>query len=421
MLRDHVAFISPVISLSHSGLQSKNKRKGSSSDGYEDLVSVLVTLSGLVGTIREYVQNARTVHGSRLTTLSSMLNIESALSVDSPLFLAVRNPAARAAALSTLRPTTLTTSSSSAAFPAYNLSTETTILPFPPLSKGDSSADAKESKAAAGKFGRINPFASFFGSSASSSPALGGGTSTQPNPRASSPSKSDFAIPSPDRPLSPAGAKFTPPAPSSPQPSFLSVDAETSSIRSDGTSANLDGYQVTSYAISKPIRYEDVNKALVKAVRSVIREELSRIPDKIVDRVLRLVIRGACPNSASNSDSKSDSTQSLQLDFSDPTSTGEKIQDFMEGVYDDLVVHFRADSSQIFAEGSPAVSRLKRKASRTISGHSTDGTDSEEETEELKKERREKTRRERDAAVEKDATEGTERVEGVLSRLLYNR
>lgn len=151
-----------------------------------------------------------------------------------------------------------------------------------------------------------------------------------------------------------------------------------------------------------------------------MRDELTRLPDRVVERVLKLVTAGVCPITGTGVDKEllkshpatGDST--LNFDFADPSSTGERIQDFIEGVYDDLLVHFRADSSHIFGDGTG----LKRRASGGIAWARGHGDD---ESEEAKKERKEKMRKERDEMAEKEASDGTERVEGVICRLLYNR
>lgn len=133
----------------------------------------------------------------------------------------------------------------------------------------------------------------------------------------------------------------------------------------------------------------------------------------------KLVLQGACPTHTA-SESKSDPAPPVQLDYDDPTACGEKLQDFIEGIYDELIIHFRADSSHIFAESSDTGFRIKRKASWSNRGHAST-LETEEESEEVKKARKEKARRERDAAVEKDASEGADKVEAVICRLLYNR
>ena len=87
----------------------------------------------------------------------------------------------------------------------------------------------------------------------------------------------------------------------------------------------------------------------------------------------------------------------------------------MEAVYDDLLVHYRADSSHLFAENGG----LKRKTSGTVPW-SRGSMSVPEEDEEVKRERKDRLRREKDDMAEKAATEGTEKVEAVVCRLLYN-
>ena len=283
-----------------------------------------------------------------------------------------------------------------------------------------SAADAKEKdKSAASKLGRINPFASFFGNTTAPSSDVATPTSIV----SASPSKADIEAHTPDRALSPVGDLASSYTPGSPKPSVLSADMETASIRSGGAHSYHEGYQVAAYTISKPIRASEVNKAVHKALRATIRDELSRMPEKVVEKVFKLVTAGAYPTYVSSSDTKSDPSPLAHVDFSDPTSTGEDLQGFMEGIYDDLVPHFRANSSHIFAESSDTGSMIRRKASwtRRASGVEKMSHEADEEGEKARKVKKERLRQERNEMVEKQASEGTERVEGLVCRLLYNR
>ena len=201
----------------------------------------------------------------------------------------------------------------------------------------------------------------------------------------------------------------------------MTDQGDTASIRSDITSRDRDpeGYQILAYTISKPIRAGDIGKSVHKSLKTSIREELHRLPDKVVEKVFKLVVAGACPTYTPSTD-KPDPT--LTLDFADPSVTGEKLQEVLEVVYDDLILHFRADSSHLFAENSE-YSSIKRKASWTRKGMPADmlGDKAENESEGAKRDRKEKLRREKEAMVEREATDGTERVEAVVCRLLYNR
>jgi len=184
------------------------------------------------------------------------------------------------------------------------------------------------------------------------------------------------------------------------------------------SSRDLEGYQVTAYTVSKAVRHGDISKSIHKALKTTIREELHRLPEKVVEKVFKLVAAGACPTYSASSDSKSE-TNAVQLDYSDPTAAGERLQEFIEGVYDELVLHFRADSSHLFAENSE-YSSIRRKASWSRKGVPLD-MNGEVDPEEAKRERKEKFRREKEVMVEREASEGTERVEAVVCRMLYNR
>lgn len=184
-----------------------------------------------------------------------------------------------------------------------------------------------------------------------------------------------------------------------------------------------EGFHVIAYTVSKPIRYAEVHKGVAKALQSFIRDELSRLPDKIVDRVLKLVVAGICPASGNSigqdliksKAGTADADGTVIFDFANPMTTSDKLQDFTERVYDDLVIYHRADSSNGFSDGSGG---LRRKVSRSAPWSKGAAVD-EDEFE--KKKRKERTQREREESAEKEASEGTERVEGVLCRLLYNR
>ena len=300
-------------------------------------------------------------------------------------------------------------------------------MPFPSLGRTGSSAtatDLKEKdkdKAPSGKSGRY-PFASLF---ASVSPSFGSSSKVPTPPRPASPPLADSDM---DR-LEPERSSLSPsrsplplsPRPSSPRTTVPAVDADDSaSMEADGTS---EGFHITAYTISKPIRSADVQKSIAKAVRAFVREELARLPDKVVDRVSKLVTAGVCPTTSlsasqelfkSHPTSNSDADVASRLDFSHPVVTSEKLQDMMEGVYDELVTHYRADSSHIFADGTS-----KRKTNTAV--QRVRGSGAEEEGEVEKNERRARERRERDETIEREASEGTERVEGLITRLLYNR
>jgi hypothetical protein len=208
----------------------------------------------------------------------------------------------------------------------------------------------------------------------------------------------------------------------SPAPSILSVDnADDASIISNATSRDAEGFSVQAYTVAKPIRTSEVQKALSKAVRTHVKDELARLPDKIADRVAKLVLASICPGAGTAQDvltTKLVEPDSIpSMDFTDPARTSEQLQDFLEAVYDDLVVHYRNDSSLFVAEGG-----LRRKGSggkpwgRSSGTHGSQGTE-----EEVSKEIKDKRRREREEQAEEEGTEGTERVEALITRLLYNR
>lgn len=325
-LRDHIAFLSPPLPTGTAASAPPT--------------SVLVTLSGLIGTLR----------GTTVT-------FESSIPPDSPQLLALRDEAHRADVLSRLRPTQL--ASPNAQYPSYTLSGESTSLPFPPLGKGAPPVAEKKADAR-----RMNPFMSLFGSSSHAS-----------TPRTNTPG----AL-SPERPASPSGGS----ALSSPRPSIVSLNMDDD---------HAEGYNVTAYVLDKPVRYAEVHKALVKAVRSAVRSELDGLTDRVVDKVLRFVVGAVCPTTGSvdhallksHHHGLGHSDSDVPLDFSDPHSTGERLQDFMEAIYDDLVQHYRSESPKKWADKG------------------------------------EKGREAQEQYIEEEASDGTERVEAVVCRLLHNR
>ncbi|BEI81409.1 hypothetical protein CcaverHIS002_0205690 [Cutaneotrichosporon cavernicola] len=311
-LRDHIAFLSPALP-TPSGP-----------------ASVLVTLSGLVGSLQ-----------------SGTVTFESCVPPDSSLLHALRNEDHRAGVLSRLRPTHLAAPplpSLPSPYPPFTLAPESTSLSFPPLGRG-----APEKRPDPRRY----PFMSLFGSSPSTPRTTGALT--------------------PDRPASPNASGRT-----SPRPSVMSLEDE-----------HGEGYSVAAYVVDRGIRYTEVHKALVKAVRGVVRAELEGLPDRVVDKVLRFVTGSVCPVSggvdgallkahhlglgAGDSD--------VPLDFSNSTVAGERSQDFMEGVYDDLVQHFRAEGPKKWENDEDA----------------------------------------HEGYIEDEAGDGTERVEALVCRLLHNR
>ena len=361
------------------------------------------------------------------TTFRTTVSFESVIPPESPFVIALRLSAHRGVALSSFRPSHVLPPSSSPPFPSYTISAESATLPFPPLGRtgpSTSSPDLKEKdkdKAPSGKSGRY-PFASLF---ASVSPSFGSSSKVPVSPRPSSPPLIDTDTDKLElrrSSVSPSRSPLPPsPRPASPKMTVSGFDGDDSaSIEADGTS---EGFHVTAYTIVKPIRSADVQKAIAKAVRAFVREELARLPDKVVDRVLKLVTAGVCPTSSSaasqelfksHTTSNGDADVTSRLDFSHPVVTSEKLQDLMEGVYDELVTYYRADSSHIFADGTS-----KRRTSTAVQRNR--GSVAEEEGEAEKNERRARERKERDETIEREASEGTERVEGLISRLLYNR
>ena len=197
--------------------------------------------------------------------------------------------------------------------------------------------------------------------------------------------------------------------------------AETSSIQS---TAALEGFHVTAYTVSKPLRYAEIHKALAKALRACVRDELSKLPENVVDRVLKLVTAGLCPTLTAGTSkdllrsqgSIIDSDGSVIFDFADPTSTGERLQDFIEGVYDELITYYRTEASLVLGDRSGLRERASGTAPWGLRAQSLEMLSEDEKTEGI-----EETKGHQEDRAESHASEGTERVEALICTLLYNR
>lgn len=202
----------------------------------------------------------------------------------------------------------------------------------------------------------------------------------------------------------------------------MSIDPDAASISSDSVVG--EGYQVIAYTVSRPIRYHEIHKSLLKSVRTDVRDALSNIPEKVVEKVLKLALANTCPSGQliseellkghrSHGSSHEQDGSAWLLDFGNPTETGERLQDFVERVYDELVAYYRQEVN----------GGLKRKVSggTWVRGTHNIEKDKEKEVELGERQREERKRRDREEMVEKEASEGTERIEGLLCRLLYNR
>ncbi|WVR08545.1 hypothetical protein IAU60_005600 [Kwoniella sp. DSM 27419] len=408
-LRDHIAFISPPMPSASSSYTSKLPGIYVNEDLDNENTHVLVTLSGMIGTLN-----------------GTSICFESTVPSESSLMNALRDVTTRQAVLASLRSTQLVTLVSSSSFPNFTISAETASLSFPPPSKNSHSEtlEAKDKdKAPAGKLGRINPFASLFGSSTTTADAPLGTSPSRASIEVSSPSRPAGGMSTPERPASPPPLS---PDAASPKPSLLTLDqGDAASILSDAGSMLLshgEGYVVTAYRISRPVRYAETHKTLTKAIRMHIKEVLSGLSEKVIDKSIKLVLANACPSSNPIGDELLKSTKGHAgegdkiaiLDFKDPTLTGERLQDFMEGVYDDLMSALRSEAH----DGLKRRSSGNRPWGRTSSSNAVSQAETDLDN---SKEKREKDRQNIEDMIEKEASEGTERVEALLCRLLYNR
>ena len=97
----------------------------------------------------------------------------------------------------------------------------------------------------------------------------------------------------------------------------------------------------------------------------------------------------------------SESDPSLIIDFAAPAEVGDKLQDFVESVYDDVMAHCRAEEGKSFT--------LRRRTSGNMPWKKQEGSDAK--TEKIS----------REEAIEKEASEAAEKVESLICRFLYNR
>lgn len=178
--------------------------------------------------------------------------------------------------------------------------------------------------------------------------------------------------------------------------------SDSASIRSQD---QHEGFTVTAHTVNRPIRSAEVQKSLPKAIRASIKEECAGLPDKIIDKIAKLVINGVCPTSTSaemlKAQHSSESDPSLIIDFAAPAEVGDKLQDFVESVYDDVMAHCRAEEGKSFT--------LRRRTSGNMPWKKQEGSDAK--TEKIS----------REEAIEKEASEAAEKVESLICRFLYNR
>ena len=379
-VREHIAFVGPPLP---SSSKSKYRDQGENE-------SVMVLLSDLMGTMKESVLLPCGL--LELTSQrSSTIYFES--KIDPPASEA--GESSIPSNLARFRSAHFSHPAAQAHFPLYALSSQSATLRFP-SSSDKSSAITDDLRAPTARLARMNPFASLFGGQSSVKPP---DTSEKEVPEILAPSS-----------LAPSSGL-------SPRPSLSSLTNDGSSVKSSEDTA--EGYRIQAYTISKTLRRNDIDKSISKAAKAIIKDILNGLPDKVIDRVLKLVLPVVAPLSAP-ADDKGDTTSKVTFDFADPSSVGQKLQEFIEKVYDDLLIHCRADSSHIFSETSHTGSRLRQKASWTRRSSKSLAM-GEDESEEAKFSRKQKARKEKEEMVEREATAGAEKVEAIICRFFYNR
>ncbi|KAG9033827.1 hypothetical protein FRB95_014149 [Tulasnella sp. JGI-2019a] len=329
----------------------------------------VVTLSGLRGVIE----------GETLTFRSS-------IATSSNLFASLLNPTSRSSALISAPPLPHPLNSTqSSSYPTFAIPKYAPSLPFPPRnalsvppplpprSNTNRMPTPSSSTTLASASARLNPFASLFGRTGSS-------TSTG-------------SAPSPTVTISPP---LPPPRSSSPQPSISSA----SSIPiGDSPTLKPDHFSISAFIISRPIKRKQVVKDVQRATRAQVKDALGSngagLPNWMVSRVVDFTssilskqmgdddeladanaggkssnidpVTGR-PSKFASLSQRSPQRPDWALDLSTPTKTVETLQDFFSALEDDITNYWNA-------AGSPTVLGRQRGGVREGSlGDDDDGS-----------------------------------------------
>lgn len=173
--------------------------------------------------------------------------------------------------------------------------------------------------------------------------------------------------------------------------------------------------------------------ALSKAVKKTIIEALDSLPDKVADRVVKFVVAShpcysdnkSLPSTPSGSAGSPTQYMDVPLNLhgARPEVIAGEMQKFLEGIYDELLVHYTALAAAL--ESPSALHSLRRKGSVkgkgvTSAGAATGGGEENEKAGEDGKATKEKKKAAAEAAAEKQAMMGVDLVEGVVCGIFYN-
>ncbi len=187
---------------------------------------------------------------------------------------------------------------------------------------------------------------------------------------------------------------------------------------------DTEPFHIPGWVIDKVIKYGEVTKALSKAIRGRLDEELRSIPDKTVDKTFKFIL-SLHPMTSDSRNVLSDA-QIADVDLARPDETSDAVQQFVETIYDELYVYYLAGLQ--VPESPSGLGSLRRRSSqnaksRNASNPSTPTTptlnDAEKDRAETKK--KEKDKREMEDQAEKQATEAANSVESAICNALYNQ
>jgi hypothetical protein len=174
--------------------------------------------------------------------------------------------------------------------------------------------------------------------------------------------------------------------------------------------------------VSRVIKATEAHKALTKALRGYIRDTLQGIPEKVVERLYKFLLGPVLPlpGQAQGDLAKAlaGGTPDKPLDFADPEEVSAVLQGLVEEVYDDLIASYKAENPILTPPTHNEMGILRRKGSGSGRKNAPEYPD---ETEVEKKARIEKEKRDAEEKIEREAAEGTDRVETLLCLMLYNQ
>jgi hypothetical protein len=186
---------------------------------------------------------------------------------------------------------------------------------------------------------------------------------------------------------------------------------------------DTEPFHIPGRVIDKVIKYGEVTKALSKAIRGRLDEELKVVPDKIVDKTFRFVL--SLHPMTSDSRSILSDTQTVNVDLAKPEETSDVIQQFVETMYDELYLYYLA-SLQV-PESPSGLGSLRRRGSQNAKNRNssnpsipTTPTLNEAEKENGDTTGKVKNKRDMEDQAEKQATESASLIESAICNALYN-